>query len=274
MSVIGIFDSGIGGISVLQEAVRMLPEPEYLYYADTEHVPYGTRSVEEIQGYAVHITRFLLEKGAECIVVACNTATSAAVELLREQFAVPIIGMEPAVKPALLQVPDTEGRTRVLLLATPLTLREEKLARLLQRYDTGHLVDMLALPFLVTMAEEGRFDEEEVSDGLRRALRDIEPARYKAVVPGCTHFHYFLPELMRLFPEGTCIADGNEGTVRRLSQLTGLILSEGAEEADVTKRTSFFFSGRQVRGEEELSRIRALAERAAKGRALIRLRKK
>ena len=110
---IGIFDSGIGGLSVLHEAYHLLPKQEFIFYADTENVPYGTKTPEQIVGYATKIADFLIEKGAGAIVVACNTATSVAIKELRKNYNIPILGMEPAVKPA---VEGTEGK-RIMVIA-------------------------------------------------------------------------------------------------------------------------------------------------------------
>ena len=256
MARIGFFDSGVGGITVLHEAMRMLEAPEYLYYMDTAHVPYGTKTAEEIRAYAADIVSFLREKGADLIVIACNTATSAAAAALRERFDLPIVGMEPAVKPALALTPE-EGRDRVLVLATPLTLLEQKLQDLIARYDAAHRVDLLALPELVTFAEEGQFDTEAVRAYLCESLRETETERYRAVVPGCTHFRYFLPLLKERFPEGTAFIDGTEGTVRRIAELLQLPL---AERAPAPAKVTYYDSGREITEEDELRRIAALQE--------------
>ena len=116
---IGIFDSGIGGLSVLHEAYHRLPQQEYIFYADVEHVPYGLKTPEQITEYAIENTQFLLDKGAQALVVACNTATSVAIKELRRRFDIPILGMEPAVKPA---VEGTEEK-RIMVIATPVTTR-------------------------------------------------------------------------------------------------------------------------------------------------------
>ena len=120
---IAVFDSGMGGVSVLRELVRLMPEEDYLYYGDSANAPYGTRSVDDVRALTLRRIGALYDRGIKAAVIACNTATSAAVSLLRERFSdIPIIGMEPALKPAVLAHP----QGRVLVLATPLTLREEK----------------------------------------------------------------------------------------------------------------------------------------------------
>ena len=286
---IGIFDSGIGGVTVLHTALRLLPTPEYLFYADTGNAPYGTKTSAEVEGFADGIVRFFLAQGAEAVVIACNTATSVAAASLRKTYDLPIVGMEPAVKPAL-HLPakravlpqNGEARTagdpgavtgdRVLVLATPLTLREEKLKNLLTRVDTEKRVDVLALPQLVTFAEEGRFEDASVTDYLTQALSPYDPADYCAVVPGCTHFLYFLPQLKNLFPEGTAFVDGNEGTIRQLAHVTGLACGETPLTKErlleaAKERVTFYASGVPEPAEKReayyalLSRYHAVQER-------------
>lgn len=244
---IGVFDSGVGGISVLHHALRMLDTPEYLYYADVQHAPYGTKDASAIRDYACAITDFLIEKGCEAVVIACNTATSAAVEILRARTSIPIIGMEPAVKPAL-GVETSGKRRRVLVLATPLTLKEHKLEDLLKRFDDAHRVDLLALPALVPFAEKQLFEGEEVTAYLREAFAKTDTSQYAAVVTGCTHFLFFLPALRALFAPGTVFVDGAEGTVRRLADVCNLRIrteKEQVKEADFS-RVRWFFSGEEV----------------------------
>ena len=156
---IGIFDSGIGGLTVLHQAMITLPQEEYLYYADTDHVPYGIRPKEEILEFVDNALRFMLGKGVKAVIIACNTATSAAIKTLRSRYSLPILGMEPAVKPAVAR--EEEGK-RVMVAATPLTLREEKLRNLLHQVDKHHTVDLLPLPELVRFAEREEFTSQAV----------------------------------------------------------------------------------------------------------------
>ncbi|MBQ9513225.1 MAG: aspartate/glutamate racemase family protein, partial [Lachnospiraceae bacterium] len=251
---IGFFDSGIGGLSVLGTAIARMPENEYLYYADTDHVPYGERTKDEILSFTMDGVRFLIEAGAEAVVVACNTATAVAVKALRERFDIPIVGMEPAVKPAveltqgpvlrdeangfgtayaqpLLQqaqatespgIKDDTGvdMKRVMVIATPVTLREAKLKDLLHRVDEAHRVDLLALPRLVEFAENEEWDSAAVRAYLTEAFSQYDMSRYAALVLGCTHVVFFRPLFHELFGDGIALVDGNEGTVRRLADVT------------------------------------------------------
>ena len=167
---IGIYDSGIGGLSVLHRALKKMPEAEFIYYADTKHVPYGEKTREQIKGYVEEVLNFLIAKEVDAIVIACNTATSVATKEFRGEFAVPIVGMEPAVKRALKLYQDMQKR--ILVTATPVTIAGEKLHSLLEKVDTEHEVDLAPLPKLVRFAEAGRFQDPEVDKYLKNSKRE------------------------------------------------------------------------------------------------------
>ncbi len=207
---IGFFDSGIGGISVLSHARRCLPGADYIYYADTDHVPYGTKTREEIIRYSDAAVGFLAGQGVSAVVVACNTATSMAITYLREKYPFPIIGMEPAVKPAAAAYPGSH----ILVCATPVTIAGEKLHTLIEHnYPSDDLPDLVGLPGLVTFAENGIFDRETVCGYLSAVIDRTK--HYSAVVLGCTHFGYFRDSFRELLGEVDLI-DGTKGTVNRL----------------------------------------------------------
>lgn len=256
---IGIFDSGIGGISVLHEAIKRMPEAEFLFYADTDHVPYGLRTKEEILEFSRDIVRFLIDKDVEAIVIACNTATAVAAEKLRQEFDIPIIGMEPAVKPA---VKINHDDKRILVMATPVTIRENKLHKLLAEVDKEHSVDLLEMPGLVKFAEAGTFDDDKVREYLSERYDGLNPEDYSAIVLGCTHFNYFTPLYREFFPEDTAIIDGNEGTVRQLMKVVGKSNSESADMVEAGQRVqvTYFMSGRPA-DEETLRFISELHRR-------------
>lgn len=263
---IGFFDSGIGGITVLAEALAMLPEEDYLFLADVDHVPYGEKTSEEIAHYARDNARFLLSEGVQAIVVACNTATAVAIRALREMTDVPVIGMEPAVKPAVeaLSAGESSGAARVLVTATPVTLREAKLKDLIDRVDPDHRVDLAPLPGLVPLAEREVFDDPQVDSYLGTALSGIRAQDYSAVVLGCTHFLYFKPAFRRLLGEEIRLIDGNEGTVRRLADVLGLALRPrgGGDVPAGAVHVTFYQSGRRVEDPETLERYARLLRRA------------
>ncbi|MEF3302043.1 glutamate racemase [Paenibacillus sp. GYB003] len=212
------FDSGVGGLTVLQEACRRLPAESYVYYADTLNVPYGVHSKEEVYGFVTAcIDDILRNHEVKAIVIACNTATSAAVDDLRSRYSFPIIGMEPAVKPALESV--RESGRRVLVTATPLTLKEHKFQTLLGRLESPGQVDTLGLPGLVAFAERGMLDGPEVIAYLREQFAPFELERYGAIVLGCTHFVFFRDAIRQVVPRHIVLTDGNAGTVNQLIRL-------------------------------------------------------
>lgn len=165
---IGFFDSGIGGITVLYDTVKILPDEDYIYYADTLNVPYGPKPKDEVKKYIFSAIDFIIGQGVKAIVIACNTATSVAIEELRSKYSIPIIGMEPAVKPAIEKNKDLNKR--ILVTATALTLKEEKLQNLIYKLDNEHIVDLLPLPGLVQFSERLEFNEEVVLPYLEEQL--------------------------------------------------------------------------------------------------------
>ena len=290
---IGIFDSGIGGLSVLHEAYHMLPTENYIFYADTAHVPYGLKTPAEIESYAEEITKFLIGMGADAIVVACNTATSVAIKELRHHNDLPIIGMEPAVKPAVEYVSgmvngqmesstglsggqDTSGHgrvdkpSRVLVMATPVTISEEKLRNLLLKVDGGHIVDLLPMPRLVSFAESEEFESEDVETYLSEQFAALDTDSYAAVVLGCTHFNYFKPLYGKYFREGTVFVDGNHGTIKHVAEVLGIKVNQDSErtihfndieEMALCGNTRYFASGVQVMDIPTLEHFKRLHNR-------------
>lgn len=244
---IGIFDSGIGGLSVLHHAMKKMPGTEFIYYADEKHVPYGEKTVEEIKGYIEEILDFLISKGVDAIVIACNTATSVATKEFRAGYPVPIVGMEPAVKKAV-ELYQHTGK-RILVAATPVTIAGNKLHNLLERVDKENEVDLLPLPKLVRFAERGEFESREVEEYLQEEMKDLNLEEYAAVVLGCTHFNYFKESFRKVFPEHIQFIDGNEGTVNQLMRVT-----KKAYPSKEKTKVVYYYSGNEVT-EEERSEI-------------------
>ncbi len=234
---IGIFDSGVGGLTVLKEAVGLLPGEDYIYYADTEHVPYGTKPKEEVRRYIFDAADFFAAQGAEALIVACNTATSIAINDLRDRYGFPIIGMEPAVKPAVAKADDR----RVLVLATPITVREKKLHDLVLSLDSEDIVDLHALPGLVEFAERFIFDEDAVIPYLLDEFSRYNLKEYAAVVLGCTHFVFFRKHFKLILPQDVDVIDGNLGTANRLKAL----LENRGLRACGKGKIEFYTSGRK-----------------------------
>ena len=212
---IAFFDSGIGGLTVLKECRKILPDEDYIYFADTENVPYGIKPENMVKAFIIDAVEFLAKQDIKMVVVACNTATSVAISDLRAKYSFPVVGMEPAIKPAL----EKNSDRKVLVLATSLTLELEKLKRLLLIYDKNHKVDKLSLDGLVKLAENLEFDTDGVSRYLKEKFSGLKIKDYGTVVLGCTHFLYFKDLIKSYFEEGTFIIDGNEGTARNVKRI-------------------------------------------------------
>ena len=208
---IGVFDSGVGGISTLRDMIRELPDEHFIYFGDMAHAPYGTKSTDEVIACVRAVVNKLTEKGIKALVIACNTATGAAAATLRKELTIPVVGMEPALKPA------SEARKNgsVLVLATPLTLHQEKFENLMKQYGEGAV--KVPCPGLMELVEA------DDGPGALRYLQELfsrYPAeKVDAVVLGCTHY-VFLKDMIRdLLPERITITDGNAGTARQLRRV-------------------------------------------------------
>jgi len=252
---IAFFDSGIGGLTVLREALKLLPNEHYIYYADTRNVPYGTKSRDEVKSYVLEAGAFLAGLGIDMLVIACNTATSVAVADLRYMYGFPVIGMEPAVKPAV----EKEAEKRILVLATTLTLREEKLNTLISRLDGRSRLDKLSLDGLVGYAEEFRFEGAEVENYLHGKFSGINKKDYGCVVLGCTHFLYYRDMIKSYFNPESKIIDGNIGTVRNMKSI---IDKKNMVHESGTGSMEFYNSGVQEIDPARLKMIRDIVRKA------------
>jgi glutamate racemase len=213
---IGIFDSGVGGLSVLREIRRELPHESLLYLADQAHIPYGPRPVAELRGLTVAITHFLLDRGAKAVVVACNTASAAALDHLRAAFpSVPFVGMEPAVKPAA-----QTTRSRVVgVIATPTTLRTERFSRLVMRHARGATVLSQVCPGLVEQVEAGDLAGEKTQRLLRLCLDPLLTAGMDTLVLGCTHYPFLVEAIRRVVGPGVRIMDPGPAVARQVRRV-------------------------------------------------------
>ena len=221
---IGVFDSGVGGISVLRELVKQMPGEKFLYFGDSANAPYGKRTTAQVRQLTMDAAAMLMERGLKALVVACNTATAAAITDLRQVYPdTVIIGIEPALKPAADRFPNGN----IGVMATPVTLREEKFRSQLGRFS-GAQVHLIPVPELVELVESGHTDDESVEDLLRPVLLPYA-GKLDAVVLGCTHFPFAAKVIGKLLGDKTVILDGGEGTARethRRLQEAGL-LEEG-----------------------------------------------
>jgi glutamate racemase len=212
---VGIFDSGVGGLSVAAEIRRSLPREHLLYVADTAHCPYGDRPLGEVRERALAVGRHLEESGAKLIVVACNTATGAALERLREAVEVPVVGLEPAVKTAA-----TVTRNRkVGVMATSGTLRSDRFARLVRDHARGVEVLAQPCPGLADLIEEGHLDDDLLSARLDELTRPLREAGVDTVVLGCTHYAFVQHPIGRLLGPGVELVDTAPAIARRTEQL-------------------------------------------------------
>ena len=204
---IAVFDSGLGGISVLRELVKWMPRERYLYFGDSANAPYGSRLTEEVRELTLAAAESLLSRGVKALVVACNTATAAAIHLLREKYPETIIiGIEPAVKVAA----DRKG-TQVGVMATAVTLREEKLTLLMERFPESEFHSICPTE-LVSLIERGA-EESEIEAYLRPILEPYT-GKLDAVVLGCTHYPFAAKVIGKILGSGTQILDGGAGTAR------------------------------------------------------------
>ena len=214
-SPVGFFDSGLGGISVLRETLRLLPREDYLYYGDSLHAPYGVKTVEEVRSLTEAAAEHLLARGAKAIVVACNTATSAAAADLREKYPnIPIIGTEPALKPAVERHPGG----RILVMATAMTLQEQKFRDLWDHFRDQAEIVPVPCSGLMEFVEQGILRGEAVESFLMERLSPYMKVQVDAVVLGCTHYPFLRGTIRKLLGRRVEILDSAEGIARQLNR--------------------------------------------------------
>lgn len=213
---IGIFDSGVGGLSVLREVQSQYPAEDLIYLADQQHVPYGNRSKKEVLGYADGIVRFLLGKECKLIVVACNTASAVALADLRKKYPdVPFVGMEPAVKPA---AADTRSGV-VGVLATPATFQGDLYASTVERFARGVKVLQDTCPGLVEQIESGHIDGQDTRLILEKALEPMLAEGVDEIVMGCTHYPFVIPIIKDIVGESVSVIDPAPAVARQAGRM-------------------------------------------------------
>lgn len=236
--MIGIFDSGVGGLSVLRAIRAELPQYPVLYLADQAHVPYGPRTLDQVRGFSESVARFLLERGAKLIVVACNAASAASLHYLRVTFpAVPIVGMEPAVKPAA----ESTHSGVVGVLATPATFQGALYASVMERFAHGVEVMQDVCPGLVGQVERGDLDGPETRAILEKALHPMLARGMDTVVMGCTHYPFIIPLIREIAGPGVRVIDPAPAVARQ----TARVLAAHGIEPDAAQppEVRFFTSG-------------------------------
>lgn len=210
---IGVFDSGLGGISVLHELRKHMPNEDFIYFGDSAYAPYGEKKRDEITKRCRKICDFFITKGVKAIVIACNTATSACVDELRLLYDLPIIGMEPAIKVAA----DLGENQTIIVMATHFTLREKKFVALMERCCKEHTLIRIPCPELVNIVEQDALsDKKRVRQQLQSYFEDVDLNNVHSVVLGCTHFVFFTHEIRALLPSHIQIIDGNAGTAHHV----------------------------------------------------------
>lgn len=240
---VGIFDSGIGGLSVLKKIKAILPNENLIYFCDSKNVPYGEKSADEVKVLVKKGVGFLVDKGAKAIVIACNTATAVAIEDLRRSFDVPIIGMEPAIKPAI----KNNESGKILVLATPLTLKEAKFNALKHNFDLDEDCIILPAEGLASKIEEHllkNYDKSSYSSEIERMLEKImvgiNSKKISFIVLGCTHYSFIKPYIERFFARKVKIISGDEGTICHLKKV--LESHELLNQKEEPGKTEFFSS--------------------------------
>ncbi|MCF6154647.1 MAG: glutamate racemase [Candidatus Brocadia sp.] len=244
---IGIFDSGIGGISVLAEIIRILPCEEFVYFADTLHSPYGTKPEDVVRSLSIKAAEFLSLVGIKSLVVACNTATSVAINEIRKMYPFPVIGMEPALKPAV----ELGLAGKILVMATPVTLKSNKFKGLACHYK--HRVEIVPFPCagLVEIIERDHSHGSEIKEYLFHIFSPVNKESISAIVLGCTHYVLIKKEIVNTVGCKIAIIDGNCGTARHLRkalQSECLLSDEAAKETHkipLRAKVRFYISGNE-----------------------------
>ena len=235
---VGIFDSGVGGLSVLREIRHLIPAQPLIYLADQDHVPYGPRPLEEVRAFSEAVTRFLLAEGAGLIVVACNAASAAALYKLRERFPeTPFVGMEPAVKPAA----ESTRSGKVGVLATPATFQGMLYASLVDRFANDIQIYQDTCSGLVPAIEAGQLDGAETRRILEQAILPMLADGVDTLVLGCTHYPFVIPLIRKITGEDVRIIDPAPAVARqtrRLLERHGVLV-----EGDLPGRVQYFTSG-------------------------------
>src|SRR3990167_3150606 len=255
---IGIFDSGIGGISVLAEIIKILPNEEFIYFADALHAPYGDKPEGVVRALSIKAAEFLSSIGIKCLVVACNTATGAAINEIRKMCVFPVIGMEPAVKPAV----ELALNGKIIVMATPLTLKSKKFNELIRHYKHRSEIVPLPCPGLVEIIEQGHTHGQEIEECLSHLFSSVNKEGVSTIVLGCTHYVLIKKEIVKVMGGKISIIDGNYGTARHtrtILQKEQLLNNEILEKPEIPLKTNirFFIS---VNEKEVVRRCRQLLQ--------------
>ncbi|MCR4441067.1 MAG: glutamate racemase [Peptococcaceae bacterium] len=272
LAPIGVFDSGIGGLTVVAEMLRQMPHESLIYYADTAHVPYGPRDPRELKGFAFGITRFLIGLGCKMVIIACNTSTSLAYEEMQETYDIPLVGViEPGVDRAL----QTTKNGRIGVIATEATVKSGSYQKMLIKKNAAVEVVAQPCPLFVPFVEEGRLDGEEVERAARSYLGPLCEKDIDTLILGCTHYPFLLPVITQTTGPFVTPVDPARETVKRavdkLKELN-LLREEGnpvcrylaSGDAAVFARLGSFFLKREIGPVEKVPPVEtAFSDKAA-----------
>jgi glutamate racemase len=248
-SPIGVFDSGVGGLSVLREIRRELPHESVVYVADSGHAPYGDRPAAYIQDRSVAVTRALIDRGAKAVVVACNTATGAAVDVLRRSFTLPIVAIEPAVKPAA-----AATRSGVVgVMATSVTVASTNLLRLVGQYPAPGGTEMQACPGLAEQVERGDLDSADTRGLVQQYVRPLVDKGADTIVLGCTHYAFLEPLIREVAGPDVRVIDPAPAVARELRRRLTVGALLAPEDAVATER--YFTTGDPEQGSRVMSEL-------------------
>jgi glutamate racemase len=247
MGAIGVFDSGVGGLSVLRHIRNELPDERLIYVADSGHVPYGDRPASYIEARSLALARFLIGQGADALVIACNTATAAAAAALRSRFSLPIVAMEPAVKPAV-----AASRNGIIgVLATTGTLESARVIALLERYGNDAEIVTQGCPGLVEQVERGALDDAETRALVERYVAPLLARGADTLILGCTHFPYLAPLIRAVVGQNIALVDTGAAVAAQLRRRLQAELPERAP--GVTASVQFWSSGEVAEAERAIS---------------------
>lgn len=238
MTNIGVFDSGVGGLWILKHLQDKLPSYNYVFFGDQDHVPYGSRSLDEIRNFSEKIVEFLIKKDCKIIVIACNTASAASLKYLREKFPnIIFVGMEPAIKPAA----EITLKKKVGVLATPATFQGELYNSVVERFALDVEIFKSTCEGLVEQIEKGELESKETKEILEQALLPMLEENIDTIVLGCTHYPFVIPQIKKIVGGGVSVIDPTEAIVHQVARLLNEnnLLNEYKDD----KKNEIFTSG-------------------------------
>jgi len=229
LALIGVFDSGVGGLSILDEALRQLPEHDYIYLADSANAPYGEKSSDWIAQRSLVLCKYLADAGCDAIVLACNTATAQAIAQIRDTLDIPVVGVEPGIKPAAMR----SHNGIVGVLATEATLKSDKFNALLATLPSDCRFIKQAGAGLVPLIEAGKADSEETLDLLAKHLEPIQDAGADTIVLGCTHYPFLRKAIRKLLGDSITLIDTSDAVVKQLKRQLEKVTASTTEHGSV-----------------------------------------